>query len=130
MPRKQLLAIAAPLILFGGAALRPCDCSHPDQACLANLRKIEADARQWATDHKKPAGAPLNIHDLPGYSKALPRCPAIGYYSLRRVGQAPLCSRLGEKIAARDVDELMQRHGNQFRRTHGQHPWWIHWAYP
>jgi hypothetical protein len=67
-------------------------------ACINNLRQIDAAANQFALEHHLSAGAPINFPaDLTPYIKQIPSCPAGGVYNLRQVGATPTCS-LGTTI--------------------------------
>ena len=72
-------------------------------ACINNLRQIDAAANQWALEAKKKAGDTITIGtDLTPYIKlnsagVLPPCPAAGTYALATVGPSPTCS-LGSTV--------------------------------
>ncbi len=67
-------------------------------ACINNLRQIDAAANQFALEQKKTTGAAINFPgDLTPYIKlnsasSLPPCPAGGTYSDASVGAVPACS--------------------------------------
>lgn len=77
-------------------------------ACINNLRQIDAAANQFALDHGKKAGDAINFpNDLTPYIKLdsqgkIPSCPAGGIYSLKKVGDAPTCS-LGTTVTPAHV---------------------------
>ena len=67
-------------------------------ACINNLRQIDAAAQQWALEKGKTTGSPINFpSDLTPYIKLtadgkIPSCPAGGIYTINRVGDIPTCS--------------------------------------
>ena len=92
-----LAAIAIPNVVKARAT------SQAD-ACINNLRQIDAAANQFALEQKKTTGAPINWpNDLTPYIKlnsgvAIPGCPAGGDYSTPfNVGGSPTCT-LGSTV--------------------------------
>jgi prepilin-type N-terminal cleavage/methylation domain-containing protein len=74
-------------------------------ACINNLRQIDAAANQWALENKKTTGATINFpNDLTPYIKmtsagTMPACPVGGdYYQDNIVGAIPTCS-LGSTVS-------------------------------
>jgi len=67
-------------------------------ACINNLRLIDAAKAQWAIDHDKPAGAKPQASDLAPYLSTKPVCPAGGSYLFGPIGQPPQCSRFGHVL--------------------------------
>ena len=75
---------------------------HPQisqgNACINNLRQIDAAANQFALEHNLTNGSPINFpSDLTPYIKLnkdgkIPQCPQGGVYHLTRVGEPPTCS--------------------------------------
>jgi hypothetical protein len=64
-------------------------------ACINNLREIDAAANQFAMEHNKTNGEAINFpNDLTPYFKQgkVPACPAGGIYSIKSVGEMPTCS--------------------------------------
>jgi len=67
-------------------------------ACINNLRQIDAAAQQFALEqHKKTGDAITYPDDLTPYiklnaSSSIPPCPAGGDYALSTVGNAPTCT--------------------------------------
>jgi prepilin-type N-terminal cleavage/methylation domain-containing protein len=68
-------------------------------ACINNLRQIDAAANQWALEQKKSTGASITLtSDLTPYIKLnsaglIPTCPAGGTYTASmNVGTNPVCS--------------------------------------
>ena len=77
-------------------------------ACINNLRQIDAAANEFALEHHLSAGAPINFPtDLTPYIKLnsqgkIPACPAGGVYNLTQVGATPTCS-LGTTVTPAHV---------------------------
>jgi hypothetical protein len=77
-------------------------------ACINNLRQIDAAANQFALDHGKTNGEAINYpDDLTPYIKPnkdgeIPSCPSGGIYSLKKVGEIPTCS-LGTTVTPAHV---------------------------
>lgn len=76
-------------------------------ACINNLRQIDAAANQFALEHNLTNGAPINFpDDLTPYLKIrngkIPSCPAGGVYSIKKVGDIPTCS-LGTTVTPAHV---------------------------
>jgi prepilin-type N-terminal cleavage/methylation domain-containing protein len=74
-------------------------------ACINNLRQIDAAANQWALENKKTTGTAINYpNDLTPYIKltsagTMPPCPVGGsYYQDNIVGTIPTCS-LGSTVS-------------------------------
>ena len=67
-------------------------------ACINNLRQIDAAANEFALEHSKTNGSPINFpDDLTPYIKLtkdgkIPSCPQGGVYSIKKVGEPPTCS--------------------------------------
>jgi prepilin-type N-terminal cleavage/methylation domain-containing protein len=67
-------------------------------ACINNLRQIDAAAQQWALEKGQTSGASLTFPaDLTPYIKlnaasSVPPCPAGGTYADGHVGDIPTCS--------------------------------------
>src|SRR5271168_172305 len=72
-------------------------------ACINNLRQIDAAANEFALENGKSTGSTINFPgDLTPYIKlnsagSIPPCPAGGSYSDGTVGNTPTCS-LGANI--------------------------------
>jgi prepilin-type N-terminal cleavage/methylation domain-containing protein len=66
-------------------------------ACINNLRQIDAAAQQFALEKNKATGTTINYpSDLTPYIKlnaanSIPPCPARGTYNCTTVGNAPTC---------------------------------------
>ncbi len=63
-------------------------------ACINNLRIIDAAKEQWAMEHNKKDGDEVNADDLKKYLKGakMPVCPAGGVYKINPIGTMPECS--------------------------------------
>jgi general secretion pathway protein G len=66
-------------------------------ACINNLRQIDAAKNEWALENEKTNGAIVTENDIKPYIKLdsngnLPKCPAGGTYTIGRVGEDPKCS--------------------------------------
>ena len=67
-------------------------------ACINNLRQIDAAAQEFALEQGKKTGDPISYpNDLTPYiklnaSSSIPPCPAGGTYSDATVGNSPTCS--------------------------------------
>jgi prepilin-type N-terminal cleavage/methylation domain-containing protein len=77
-------------------------------ACINNLRQIDAAATEFAMEHNKTSGSSINYpNDLTPYIKlnansSVPPCPALGTYNDPVVGSSPVCS-LGSTITPAHV---------------------------
>jgi len=69
-------------------------------ACLNNLRLIDAAKQQWALEKGRPAGGLVGLNDLTAYfrSNAVPVCPAGGVYTVNPIGIAPICNIPGHAL--------------------------------
>jgi len=67
-------------------------------ACINNLRQIDAAVNEWAMETGKASGTPIgSITTVSSYIKlnsgnSIPQCPADGTYSLGNVGDVPQVS--------------------------------------
>jgi competence protein ComGC len=97
----MLMAIAIPNFVKARATSQA-------NACINNLRQIDAAANEFALEHGKTNGETINFpDDLTPYIKLnqqgkIPSCPAGGTYSIKRVGEAPTCS-LGTTVTPAHV---------------------------
>ena len=67
-------------------------------ACINNLRQIDAAKNQWALEKgKKPTDVPTT-QDLLPYLRSWPVCPAGGTYTIGAVGEIPTCSIPSHKL--------------------------------
>ena len=69
-------------------------------ACINNLRQIDAAKQQWALENKKAADAVPTAQDLLPYFKdgIFPVCPSGGIYAIGTVGEVPTCSVPGHAL--------------------------------
>ncbi len=69
-------------------------------ACIANLKLIDAAKLQWALEYNKAEDAIPTAQDLLPYFKdgGFPVCPSGGTYTINSVGQAPTCSIPGHAL--------------------------------
>jgi chromosome segregation ATPase len=69
-------------------------------ACINNLRQIDAAKQQWALDKEKTADAVPTAQDLLPYLKdgIFPVCPDGGNYTINAVGELPTCSIQGHVL--------------------------------
>jgi chromosome segregation ATPase len=69
-------------------------------ACINNLRQIDAAKQQWALENNKTAAAVPTVQDLLPYFKngIFPVCPSGGTYTIGAVGEAPTCSVPGHVL--------------------------------
>lgn len=80
-------------------------------ACMNNMRKIEAAKEQWALENRKANGAVATWNDILPYLKDQPVCPGGGEYDELEIGAGVYCTLhdwrkqfYGAKIL--DFDEL------------------------
>jgi predicted RNase H-like nuclease (RuvC/YqgF family) len=69
-------------------------------ACINNLRQLDAAKQQWALDKNKAATDVPTSQDLLPYLKdgIFPVCPDGGSYSLNAAGELPACSIQGHVL--------------------------------
>ncbi len=68
-------------------------------ACIANLKQIDAAKEQWALANDKNNGDSVTMGDLvTTYIKSTPECPAGGTYALEAIGTDPTCSVTDHKL--------------------------------
>jgi hypothetical protein len=72
-------------------------------ACINNLRQIDAAKNEWALEKGKANGAPVTEDDIKPYIKLdangnLPKCPDGGTYTIGKVGEKPTCSIPGHEL--------------------------------
>jgi hypothetical protein len=72
-------------------------------ACINNLRLIDAAKMQWALDHNEDNADTPTMEDLRPYlgrgtNGQLPWCPGGGVYTIGSVGQKPTCSVPGHVL--------------------------------
>jgi type II secretory pathway pseudopilin PulG len=69
-------------------------------ACINNLRQIDAAKKEWALENGKAGGDVPTMADLTPYFKdgKFPVCPASGTYTIGAVTNPPTCSIPGHKL--------------------------------
>jgi uncharacterized protein (DUF3084 family) len=69
-------------------------------ACIANLRALDAAKQQWALEKARGTDAVPTAQDLLPYLKdgVFPTCPDGGNYTLNAVGELPTCSIQGHVL--------------------------------
>jgi chromosome segregation ATPase len=69
-------------------------------ACINNLRQIDAAKQQWALENDKTADAIPSAQDLLPYlsNMVFPVCPSGGTYTINAVGVPPTCSVPGHVL--------------------------------
>ena len=81
-----LMAVLIPNVRTANARARA-------QACVLNLKTINADVEMFRNDKGKKGGDPVNFpDDLMPYMDKVPVCPGGGTYSISAVGSDPTCS--------------------------------------
>ena len=86
-----LAAIAIPNFIKARA-------TSQQNACINNLRQIDAAKQQWALEKTKSASDIPGKEDLLPYLRKWPVCPAGGSYIIGAVGEKPTCSISGHKL--------------------------------
>jgi len=82
--------------------------TSPANACINNLRQIDAAANQFALENHLTNGARLNFpNDLTpvirlNRENKIPPCPSGGIYYVGRIGKTPTCS-LGSTVTPAHV---------------------------
>jgi general secretion pathway protein G len=69
-----------------------------ENACINNLRAIQAAKNEWALEKGKTATDVPTKEDLLPYLHRWPVCPAGGTYTINAVGQNPTCSIPGHVL--------------------------------
>jgi len=71
-------------------------------ACINNLRQLDAAKNQWALENNKKTGDACTADDLKPYLRLikgqLPKCPAGGIYIIGPIGETPKCSVPGHVL--------------------------------
>jgi prepilin-type N-terminal cleavage/methylation domain-containing protein len=88
-----LAAIAIPNFMRARA-------TSQQNACINNLRQIDAAKKEWALENGKAGGDVPTMADLTPYFKdgKFPVCPASGTYTIGAVTNPPTCSIPGHKL--------------------------------
>jgi hypothetical protein len=89
----MLAAIAIPNFVKARA-------TSQQNACINNLRQIDAAKNEWALEKGKTTGDMPTAGDIKVYlmHNRLPVCPAGGTYTIGAVGEPPTCSIPGHKL--------------------------------
>jgi len=71
-----------------------------ENACINNLRQIEAAKNEWALEKGKTGGDVPTENDLTPYFQGgkFPVCPADGTYTIGAVSNLPTCNIPGHKL--------------------------------
>jgi hypothetical protein len=74
-----------------------------ENACINNLRLIDAAKHQWAIEHNKsnsdiPTAADIAIYMGRTPQGEIPKCPDGGVYTIGAVGEKPRCSIPGHEL--------------------------------
>jgi septal ring factor EnvC (AmiA/AmiB activator) len=82
------------------AAAAQADEEAARNACINNLRQIDAAKNEWALENNKAVGAVPTEQELVQYLKnyVLPTCPSGGTYTINAVGTPPTCSIPGHVL--------------------------------
>jgi outer membrane lipoprotein-sorting protein len=72
-------------------------------ACINNLRQIDAAKNEWALEKGKATGTAVTEANIKPYIKLdadgnLPKCPGGGTYTIGNVGEKPTCSIPGHEL--------------------------------
>jgi prepilin-type N-terminal cleavage/methylation domain-containing protein len=67
-------------------------------ACINNLRVIDAAKEQCAVEGGLPEGDAVDQADIEPYMKAYPSCPAGGAYTIGVIGADPTCDVAGHVL--------------------------------
>ena len=91
-------ALAATTTTTTASAQSPSDKQR--NACINNLRQIDAAKNQWALEKGKSNGTACTEADIKPYltGGGLPKCPAGGKYTIGKVGEIPTCSIAGHAL--------------------------------
>ncbi len=67
-------------------------------ACINNLRQIEAAKEQWALETRQGQGASVISAELDSYMRTPPSCPGGGTYNYGTVGSNATCTISGHEL--------------------------------
>jgi len=101
--------VACLLGLFALVAIPNCikePNTSPANACINNLRQIDAAKNEWALEHNAKSNDVVTIKDIRPYIERernnpfikldakgnLPKCPSGGVYTIGKIGEPPTCS--------------------------------------
>lgn len=85
--------------------------TSPANACINNLRQLDAAKNEWVSEHNAKSNDIVTIDDIRPYIERerdnayikldakgnLPKCPSGGTYTIGKVGEPPTCS-LGTNV--------------------------------
>ncbi len=82
------------------AASQQMQAANERNACINNLRQIDAAKQQWALENNKTTDAVPTAQDLLPYFRdvTFPVCPSGGTYTIGAVGELPACSISGHVL--------------------------------
>jgi hypothetical protein len=98
-----LSATAAPIGLMAAIAIPSfvkARSTSQKNACINNLRQLDAAKEQWALVERMTNGAPVDAAGVLQYIKGgtMPVCPQGGEYTLNPIGTDPECSIPGHTL--------------------------------
>jgi len=81
--------------------------TSPANACINNMRQIDAAINEWALINGKTKGTVVTVNDIKPYIKLnskgnVPPCPSGGTYNFGKVGEPVTCS-LGTNVVPAHV---------------------------
>jgi type IV pilus assembly protein PilA len=94
----EILVVVAIVVVVAAIAIPKARATSSANACINNLRQIDAAANQFALEKGLTNGQSIYFpNDLTPYVKLnsagkMPPCPAGGIYYIARVGKQPVCS--------------------------------------
>jgi hypothetical protein len=107
-PAKAILAmgVAVPAGLLSAIAIPnfvKARQASQHNACVNNLRQIDAAKQQWALENNKkatdtPTQADIQVYVGHGPNGSWPICPQGGHYTIGPVGEVPQCSIPGHSL--------------------------------
>jgi type II secretory pathway pseudopilin PulG len=90
-----IVGLALAVVIPNFVKARVTSCAN---ACVNNLRQIDAAAQQFALERGLTNGQPIHFpDDLTPYIKlnsagSIPPCPKGGRYSISKIGETPTCT--------------------------------------
>jgi chromosome segregation ATPase len=97
---QQVEAVASPQSLTQSVSQADAQADADRNACINNLRQIDAAKQQWALEKNKAADAIPTAQDLLPYlpNGIFPTCPSGGTYLINPVNEPPACSIPGHVL--------------------------------
>jgi hypothetical protein len=94
------------LVTIPNFFIGPSHRTSPANACINNLRQLDAAKEAWASEHNAKTNDLVTMNDIRPYIEHernnafikldekgnLPKCPSGGIYSIRKIGEPPTCS--------------------------------------